>query len=272
MRRHRALLLPAIPAVASLLACMGGKGEEEPAFAGLQQLTVVNALAMPGAPPAIDMWIVDDGEATVFAEDVARGAASAPAAVLVSGGVLTVRLTAAGAGPDDALTELELDTDGDDAVLIAHAVEGEAETGGADSGGPAPELVAAVSLFDMAEDDTLASNAEKHRLHLHLGGIIAAAGADGARAGWATADAANCTAPLEATDPVHALNPPAGDIVVALYGPDDAECATRLGSGIDLPGAAPGRATLLVAWGDSADAIDLLAIDLEPPPAGDEGR
>jgi hypothetical protein len=268
MRRHHALLLPAIPGVLSLLACLGGKGEEdEPAYAGLQQLTVVNALAMEGAPAAIDMWIVDDGEAFVFAEDVPLGSASEPAKVLVSGGLLTVRLTAAGAGADDALIELELDTDGDDAVLIAHPAQGEAADGGADSGEPGPELVATVALFDMSEDDTAATNAEKHRLHVHLGGIIGAAGDTGARVGWATADAGTCTAPLEATDPVHQLNPPSGDIVLALYSADDAECATRLGSGIDLPSAAAGDATLLVAWGASADAIDVLAVELEPPVA-----
>lgn len=268
MRRHRALLLPAIPGVLSLLACLGGKGEEdEPAYAGLQQLTVVNALAMEGAPPAVDMWIIDDGDAFVFAEGVALGAASEPAAVLVSGGAITVRLTAAGAGADEALVELELDTDGDDAVLIAHPVQGEAADGGDDTGEPAVELVAAVALFDMSEPDTAAGNAEKHRLHVHLGGVVGAVGDGGARVGWATADAGNCSAPLEATDPVHVLNPPAGDIVLALYAADDAECATRLGSGIDLRGAEPADATLLVAWGAGVDAIDVLAIDLEPPAA-----
>jgi hypothetical protein len=268
MRRHRALILPAIPGILSLLACLGGKDEEtKPAYAGLQQLTVVNALAMEGAPAAVDMWIVDDDEAFVFAEGVPLGTASEPAKVLVSGGVITVRLTAAGAGAGDALIELELDTDGDDTVLIAHPVMGEAADSGGDSGAPEPELVATVSLFDVSEDDTAPSNAEKHRLHMHLGGIIGAVADSGARVGWATTDADNCTAPLEATDPVHQLNPPAGDIVLALYGADDAECATRLGSGIDVRSADPGDATLLVAWGADPDSIDMLAIDLEPPTA-----
>lgn len=266
MRRRPALLLPAIPGVLSLLACFGGKGEEEePAYAGLQELTAVNALVGEGMPAAVDMYIVDEGEASVFAEDVAAGTAAAPAAVLIRGGAMTIRLTPAGAGAGEALVEVELDTDGDSAVLIAHPVAGEAADGGEDTGAAAPELLAAVSLFDMAEDDTVASNAEKHRLHLHLGGIYPAVGEAGARAGWQTPDADNCTAPLEATDPVHVLNPPAGDLTLALYGADDGACAERLGSGIDLPGAEPGDATLLVAWGAATGGIDVLAIDLEPP-------
>lgn len=268
MRRRPALLLPAIPGVLSLLACLGGKGEEEkPAYAGLQELTVVNALAGEGMPAAVDMWIVDDGEAFVFAEDVALGTASEPAAVLISGGVMTVRLTEAGADEGDALIELELDTDGDSAVLIAHPVAGEAADGGSDTGAAAPELLATVSLFDMSESDTVGTSAEKHRLHIHLGGVLAATGDAGARIGWQSLDTEKCTDPLEATDPVHVLNPPAGDLVLGLHDASDDTCAERLGSGIDLPGTEAGDATLLVAWGADAASIDVLAIDLEPPAA-----
>jgi hypothetical protein len=270
MRHHRALLLPAIPGILSLLACLGGKDDEEkPAYAGLQELTVVNALAIEGGPSAVDMWIIDDGESFSIAEGVALGTASEPAAVLVSGGAVTVRLTAAGASADDALIEITLDTDGDDAVLIAHPVEGEPADGGMDSGASAPELVATVALFDMSEEDTAASNAEKHRLHVHLGGIIGAVGEAGARAAWATGSAGNCTAPLEATDPVHQLNPPAGDLVLSLHGADDDDCAAPIGPGVDLAGAEAGDATLLIAWGSSVDTIGMMTIDLTPPTSED---
>ena len=266
MRRRRALILPAIPGVLSLLACLGGKEEEsKPAYGGLQELTVVNALAMPNAPSSIDMWIVDDGEAYIFAEDVALGTASESAKVLVSGGAITVRLTAAGAGADEGLVELELDTDGDAAVLIAHPVDGEPADGGMDSGESSPERVASIALFDMSEDDTAATNDERHRLHLHLGGILSAVGDAGARVGWATDAAGTCTAALEAADPVHQLNPPVGDAVLGIYDADDAECADPLGTNIDLPGIEPGTATLLVAWGATTDTIGILAIDLAPP-------
>ena len=268
MRAHRALLVPTIPAILSLLACLGGAEEDaKPAYAGLQQLTVVNALAMEDGPAAVDMWIIDDGTPSAFAEGVALGTASAPAAVLVTGGAVTVRLTAAGADPGAALVETTFDTDGDDAVLIAHPVESESGDSDTDPGGPGVELVPSVAFFDMSEPDTVAASADRHRLHLHLGGVIGAVGSTGLRVGWSTPTAGNCTAPLEAADPVHQLNPPAGEISLGLYGATDDACAQPLAPDVVLPDAAAGDATLLIAWGRSVDSIAVLDIDLTPPEA-----